>query len=233
MDVNTWMLKRFPGPLLIGLGVVTALVACGDSAGDGDGATVRPTPRFAAGYPTATIEILDSWESADDLKGITAFNARLAKDWPTPQGLTNHTATPSPTPVDKSSWTIIKPGECDPRATTEAGELDDLKRRIFAFISRSWAEDQAVTSDGAALIIHGVPVGDIEMEPADGSGFPDRFYQEVRILSVLNGRAPGDTVRVVQIAFDDAVGEGNSESDEATLGTGENHGNHGPVGQCP
>jgi len=71
------------------------------------------------------------------------------------------------------------------------------------------------------------------MEPADGSGFPDRFYQEVRILSVLNGRAPGDTVRVVQIAFDDAVGEGNSESDEATLGTGENHGNHGPVGQCP
>ncbi len=49
---------------------------------------------------------------------------------------------------------------------------------------------------------------------------------------MLNGRAPSDTVRVVQIAFDDAVGEENSESDEATLGRGENRGNHGPLGQC-
>jgi len=227
------MLKRFPGPLLIGLGVVMALAGCGDSAGEGDGVPVRPTTGFAAGYPTATIEIPDTKAAAELLTGIAAFNAQRARGWPTPEGLTNLTDTPSPTPVDKSNWTIIEPGECDPRAATRAEELAQLRRKIFAFISRSWADDQAVTADGAALIIHGVPIGEIEMEPADGSGFPDRFYQEVRILSVLNGRAPGDTVRVVQVAFDDAISDEGLERDETTLGTEENHGYPGPLGQCP
>ncbi len=205
VDANTWMLKRFPGPLLIGLGVAMALAGCGDSAGEGDAVPVRPSSGFAAGFPTATIEIPDTKEAADNLTGIAAFNAQRARGWPTPKGLTDLTATPSPMPVDKSNWTVIEPGECDPRAATRAGDLDGLKRRIFAFISRNWADDQAVTADAAALIIHGVPVGDIEMEPAGLSDFPDRFYQEVLILRVLSGQAPGDTVRVVQTAFDDVI----------------------------
>ena len=211
------MLKRFPGLLLIGMCVAMAVAGCGDSAGESDGAAVRPAARFAAGYPTATLEIPDTREAVDSLTGIAAFDAQRVRGWPTPEGLTNLTATPSLTPVDKSNWTIIEPVECDPREATSAGELAELRRRIFAFISRNWADDQAVTADGAALIIHGVPVGDIEMEPAVSSGFPDRFYQEVRILSVLSGRAPGDTLRVVQIAS----------------GTGGNHGDSGPLGQCP
>ena len=194
-----------------------ALAGCGDSAGEGNAVPVRPSSGFAAGYPTATIEIPNTKDAADNLTGIAAFNAQRARDWPTTEGLTDLTATPSPAPVDRSNWTIIEPDECDPRPATNAGELAELKRRIFAFISRNWADDQAVTADGAALIIHGVPVGEIEMEPAGGSGFPDKFYQEVRILSVLNGRATGDTVRVVQ----------------SGLGTRENQGLPRPLGQCP
>ncbi len=227
------MLKRFPGPLLIGLGVAMALAGCGNSAGGGDGVPVGPTARIAVAYPTATISIPDTKEAADELTGVAAFNAQRARGWPTPPGPTSLTATPSPTLVDKSNWIIIEPGECDSRSTARAEDLDDLRRRLFAFITRSWADDQAQVEDGAALIIHGVPVGDIEMEPASGSGFFDRFYQEVRILSVLSGQAPGDTVRVVQVASDYAISEEDLERDKITLGSGENYGYYGPLGQCP
>ncbi len=202
---------------MIGLGVAMALAGCGDSAGEDNAGPVRPTRGLAAGYPTATIRIPNTKVAADNLTGLAAFAARCARGWPTPEGSNNLTSTPRPAPVDKSNWTTIEPPECDPRAATSVEGLDSLTRRIFAFISTNWADDQAVTADAAALIIHGVPVGDIEMEPTGRSGFPDRFYQDVRILSVLNGQAPGETVRVVQVAS----------------GTGENHGNPGPLGQCP
>ena len=215
------------------MGVAMALAGCGNSAGGGDGVPVGPTARIAVAYPTATISIPDTKEAADELTGVAAFNAQRARGWPTPPGPTNLTATPSPTLVDKSNWIIIEPGECDSRSTTRAEDLDDLRRRLFAFITRSWADDQAQVEDGAALIIHGVPVGDIEMEPAGRSGLPDRFYQDVRVLSVLSGRAPGDTVRVVQVVFDDTNSEEYLERDKIALGTGEDHGYSGPLGQCP
>ena len=198
------MLRRFSGLLLICVGVAMAVSSCGDSTGAGDGASVRRGYSLAD-YPTVTLTIPDAKDSADDLTGVAAFNAQRARGWPTPEGLPNSTAAPSPTPVDKSNWTIVEPGGCDPRATTRAEDLDELRRKIFRFISRSWADDiRTDVVDGAALIIYGVPVGDIEMEPASGSGFFDRFYQEVRILSVLSGQAPGDTVRVCKVADDDA-----------------------------
>ncbi|MAF37724.1 MAG: hypothetical protein CL696_02385 [Chloroflexi bacterium] len=177
-----------------------ALAGFGDSAGESDGVPARPTTRFAAEYPTATIEVPDTKEAAVGLTGIAASNAQLARGWSTPQGLTDLTAKPSPTPVDKSNWTIIEPDECDSRATTSDRELAEPRRKIFAFISRIWADDQAVTSDGASLIIHGIPVGDIKMEPSGDSGLPYRFYQEVRTLNVLSGQVPGETVRVEQTA---------------------------------
>ncbi len=187
VDVDTWMLKRFTGSLLVGLSVVMALAGCGGLAGEGDGVPVRPTTGFVAEYPIATIEVPDTKEAAVGLTGIAAFNAQLARGWSTPQGLTDLTAKPSLAPVDKSNWTIIESDECDPRATTSDRELTELQRKVFAFIPRIRADDQAVTSDGAAVITHGVPIGDMEMEPSGGSGLPDRLYQEVRILNVLNG----------------------------------------------
>ena len=210
------MFNRFPGLLLVGMGVAIVVAGCGDSAGAGDGAAVGPTVRFSARYPTATIEIPDATEAVDPFMGVAAFNAQRARGWPTAVGWPGPTASPKAAPVDKSDWTIIEPGECDPRRTAKVGDLDEFRRRIFAFISASWADDQADAVDMADLIIHGVPVGNIEMEPARHRGSFDRFYQDVRILSVLNGQAPGDTVRVVHIA-----------------GTGENHGYPGPLGQCP
>jgi hypothetical protein len=229
------MLRRSSGLLLVCVVVAMAIAGCGDSTGAGDGESVRRTGGYSlARYPTVTITTTDAKGPADDLTGDAAFNAQLARGWPTPEGLPNSTAAPSPTPVDKSNWTIVEPGVCDPRATTRAEDLDELRSKIFHFISRSWADDiRGDVVDGAGLIIHGVPVGDIEMEPASGSGFFDRFYQEVRILSVLSGQAPGDTVRVVQIASEYAISEEYSERDKITLGPGENYGYDGPLGQCP
>ena len=227
------LLRRFSGLLLICVGVAMAVAGCGDSTGAGDGASVRRGYSLAD-YPTVTITIPDAKDPADDLTGDAALNAQRARGWPTPEGLPNSTAAPSPTPVDKSNWTIVEPGGCDPRATTRAEDLDELRRNIFRFISRSWADDiRTDVVDGAALIIHGVPVGDIEMEPAGRSGLPDRFYQDVRVLSVLSGRAPGDTVRVVQVVFDDTNSEEYLERDKIALGTGEDYGYSGPLGQCP
>ncbi len=227
------LLRRISGLLLICVGVAMAVAGCGDSTGAGDGASVRRGYSLAD-YPTVTITTPDAKDPADDLTGVAAFNAQRARGWPTPEWLPNSTAAPSPTPVDKSNWTIVEPGGCDQRATTRAEDLDELRRKIFPFISRFWADDlRSDVVDGAALIIHGVPVGDIEMEPASGSGFFDRFYQEVRILSVLSGQAPGDTVRVVQVASDYAISEEYLERDKITLGSGENYGYYGPLGQCP
>ncbi len=227
------LLRRISGLLLICVGVAMAVAGCGDSTGAGDGASVRRGYSLAD-YPTVTITTPDAKDPADDLTGVAAFNAQRARGWPTPEGLPNSTVAPSPTPVDKSNWTIVEPGGCDQRATTRAEDLDELRRKIFPFISRFWADDlRSDVVDGAALIIHGVPVGDIEMEPASGSGFFDRFYQEVRILSVLSGQAPGDTVRVVQVASDYAISEEDLERDKITLGSGENYGYYGPLGQCP
>ena len=227
------MLKRFPGLLLIGLGVAMVVAGCGDSGGSDDGAVVGPTAGFAARYPTATIEIPATKEAADGFTGVVAFNAQRARGWPTAVGWPGPTARPTPAAVDKSNWTIIKPGECDASTTITVGDLDGLKRKIFRFISRTWADDQAVVADAAALIIHGGPVGDIEMEPADRSGFSDRFYQDVRILSVLSGQAPGDTVRVVQTASDNTISREYLERYKLALGTGENFVYPGPLGQCP
>ena len=227
------LLRRISGHLLICVGVAMAVAGCGDSTGAGDGASVRRGYSLAD-FPTVTIKTPDAKDPADDLTGVAAFNAQRARGWPTPEWLPNSTAAPSPTPVDKSNWTIVEPGGCDQRATTRAEDLDELRRKIFPFISRIWADDlRSDVVDGAALIIHGVPVGDIEMEPASGSGFFDRFYQEVRILSVLSGQAPGDTVRVVQIASDYAISEEYLERDKITLGSGDKYGFYGPLGQCP
>ena len=227
------MLRRFSGLLLICVGVAMAVAGCGESTGAGAGESVRRGYSLAD-YPTVTRTFPDAKDPAAVLTGVAAFNAQRAKGWPTPEGLPNSTAAPSPTPIDKSNWTIVEPGGCDSIATTRAEDLDELRRKIFRFISRSWADDiRGDVVDGADLIIHGVPVGDIEMEPASGSGFFDRFYQEVRILSVLSGQAPGDTVRVVQIASDFAISEEYLERDKTTLGSGENDGYYGPLGQCP
>jgi len=232
------MHRRFSGLLLICVGVAIAVAGCGDTTGAGDGASVRRGYSLAD-YPTVTLTIPDAKDPADDLTGVAAFNAQRAGGWPTPEGLPDSTAAPSPTPIDKSNWTIVEPGGCDSIATTRAEDLDELRRKIFPFIARRWTDDlRGEVVDGAALIIHGVPVGDIEMEPASGSGFFDRFYQEVRILSVLSGQAPGDTVRVVQIASeyavsDYAIGEEYLERGKITLGPGGNYGYYGPLGQCP
>ena len=113
------------------------------------------------------------------------------------------------------------------------GEIDGLRKTLFAFISFNWAQDEAELVNTADLVIYGVPVGEIEMEPSRHRGSFDRFYQDVRILEVLSGERPGDTVRVVQIAFDYATDPENLEKYKITLGTGEDYGYPGPLGQCP
>ncbi|MCH7736018.1 MAG: hypothetical protein IH872_01320 [Chloroflexi bacterium] len=241
------MLKRFVGTILIAVAVLVAATACGETAEtiaptpvvqeivesallptvNAKGATAVVTPRAIT--PTAGITA-----EASEATRTAAIDAQRAKGWPTPEGNSREaTNTPAPTPIDKSNWTIIEPGKCDDGSTMQVGEIDELRKTLFAFILFSWARDEAELVKIADLVIHGVPFGSIEMEPSRHRGSFNRFYQDVRILEVLSGETSSDTVRVLQIAFDYATSPENLEKYEITLGTGDDYGYPGPLGQCP
>lgn len=223
------MFNRYLGIFLIAV----AVTACGEAVDAGDATAVGPTLGFTAGYPTATIEIPKATEEAQLPTGETAIEAQIARGWPTVVGWPDPTGTPSPTPVDKSKWTIIEPGACDPGTAITVGDLFGLRRDIFAFIFMSEAGDEAELVKMADLIIHGVPVGQIEAEPPRNGLDDTYFYQDVRVLSVLHGQATGDTVRVLQIGVGYATSPRSLEEHDITLGSGEDYGWPGPLQQCP
>ncbi len=97
----------------------------------------------------------------------------------------------------------------------------------------SEAGDEAELVKMADLIIHGVPVGQIEAAPPRNRLDETRFYQDVRVLSVLDGQATGDTVRVLQIGVGYATSPRFLEKHGITLGSGEDYGWPGPLQQCP
>ena len=245
------MVKRFLGMLLVTVGVLIAAAACGN-ASDIGALTPMPSPTTKSALlvtappgsggrntlpgtvlslPTATVEVAGDGQEPG---GMDAIEAQLSRGWPTLAGdRWGPTPTFAPTPVDKSKWTIIEPGECDPDSTIRVGKIDELRRTLFAFISTSWAKNDADLVNMSDLIIHGVPTGSIEIAPPRFRGFESWVYQDVRILEVLSGQAPGDTVRVLQLAYDYATSEENQEKYQITMGTAEDHGYPGPLGQCP
>jgi hypothetical protein len=240
------MLKRIIGIHVLAMAVTAALAACGDTA---DAvvptpvvqSTVGPTVAPTTDETSATVENIP--QAIDPTPGILATSARatrtavieaqLARGWPTIEAFAQPTPTPAPTPIDKSNWTVIEPGQCDYGSTMRVGEIDELRKTLFAFIFFSWAQDEDELVKIADLVIYGVPFGNIEKEPSRHRRSFDRFYQEVRILEVLSGEAPGDSVRVLQVAVDYATSPENLEKYKITLGTGDDYGYPGPLGQCP
>ncbi|MBC8279633.1 MAG: hypothetical protein H8E48_02500 [Chloroflexi bacterium] len=160
------------------------------------------------------------------------FEAQRARGWPTPEGFVP-TPTLSNPPRDESSWTYVEPGECDLSTTVRVGELEQLRQDMFAFISYSWAQDEAELVEIADLIIHAVPVGKIQVRPPRFSRDMTTYYQDVQILSVIKGEAPGDTIPVVQISFEWPTQSEYLEKYRMVLGSGEDYGYPGPLQQCP
>ena len=231
------MAKSVLGTLLITMGLTAAIAACGNSGGDRD-ATAVPTPQRVSA-PTAlptessvTTAIFETPTASEGLTGSAAIDAQLARGWPTAEGWPQPTPEPTESSIDKSDWTVIKPSSCDPATTIKVGKIDALRDVLFSFIDISWAHDDAQLVAMADLVIHGIPVGEIEWEPSPRMGFFSRFYQDVKVLGVLGGQTSADTVRVVQIAFDYATQQENLENFKITLGTGEDYGYPGPLGQC-
>jgi hypothetical protein len=248
------MLKRFFGIHLFAVAVTAAAVACGDTADvvvptpvaqsmvgatvapppNETRATVEPTPEVIAPTAGITAEATEATRSAE-------FEAQLARGWPTIEGFAQPTPTPTKAPVDKSDWTTITPPPCDSPAAGEVvvdAQADTEWQKIVPtkaigwFVDLSRAADESKLIDMADLIIHGVPVGDIEVEPA--RSIPDwlRYYQDVRILGVLKGQVSDDTVRVLQLGEDFATRKEYLEKYKTAIGSG-GYEWPGPLNQCP
>ena len=172
--------------------------------------------------------------TADYTKAINdaGFEAQRANGWPTPQGFIP-TPTLSNPPTDESGWFYVEPGECDLGTATTVGNLIDLTREMYAFIDISTAVDEAELVRMADVIIHGVPVGEIEVRPPRDSLGMTTYYQDVEILNVLNGEVSGDMVRVLQVGLDWPTLPESLEKYQIVLAPGNNLGFPGPLNQCP
>jgi hypothetical protein len=247
------MLKRFFGIHLIAVAVTAAAVACGDTAD-----VVVPTsvaqeivesallPTVAAKGVTigTTPVVIDptmgiSAEAAQATRSA-AFETQRAMGWPTPEGLAV-TQEPTKAPIDKSDWTTITPPACDSTTNGEVEAHPDAewdggnivpRTAIGWFVDLVHAKNAAALVEKADLVIHGMPIGVIEVEPARNIPGWLRYYQDVRILSVLHGQAPGESVRVIQVGDDFATRRKYLEEYRIGLGLGDYEW-PGPLNQCP
>ena len=104
---------------------------------------------------------------------------------------------------------------------------------MYAFIDISRAKDDAELVNMADIIIHGIPVGDIEATPPTDFFGMTIYYQDVEVVTVLRGQVPADTIRVLQVGFDWLVRPENLEKYQIDLGSGFDQSYPGPLNQCP